>query len=124
MTDEKILTVLDKSEFFEIGIKTDYVKLPNGKRMKIQELSSDQRVDFAKDNADGQGRMRISDNSKDSIAKVVIWGAIAEDGDPLFTDDDRQALREGSGSIVDMVATAILNLSGMGAGAVEAAAKN
>lgn len=124
MTDKNGSAILDKSEFFEISAKTDYVDLPNGKRMKIRELTSDERVEFAKDNADKSGRMVISDRSKDSIAKVVMWGAITEVGDPIFTDEDRTVLRSGSGSLVDLVATAVLNLSGMGAGAVEAKVKN
>lgn len=124
MTKKTGSIVESKSEFFDIGPKTDYVTLPNGKRMKIRELSSDQRVEFAKENSDRSGRMVISEKSKDSIARIAVWGAITEAGVPLFDDSDLPDLRAGSGSALDLVATAILNLSGMGAGAVEAAAKN
>lgn len=117
-------TIVSKSEFFEIEPKTDYVTLAGGKRMKIRELSSDQRIEFAQDNSDQSGRMRISDKSKESIAKLIIWGAISEDGVPLFDDTDRDALRAAAGGPVDTVATAILVLSGIRSGQVEDAAKN
>lgn len=119
-----ITTVLDKSEYFSIGPKTDYVNLPNRKRMKIRELSSDQRVQFSMDNAGPDGRIRITEKSKESLAYLIIWCAITEAGDPIFTKDDLKALREGSGSVLDDVAKGIMALSGMSGDQVESAAKN
>lgn len=122
--DKIIPTVLDKSEFFSIGRKTGYVDLPGGKRMKIQELSSDQRIEFGMENSGRDGRIQISDKSKVSMAKLVMWGAITEDGSPIFTEKDISTLRGGAGSVLDDVASAILGLSGMRVKQVESAAKN
>jgi hypothetical protein len=126
MTDKEksITTILDKSEYFSIGPKTGYVDLTNGKRMKIRELSSDQRVQFSMDNAGPDGRIKITEKSKTSMIYLIIWGAITESGDPIFTKDDLEALRAGSGSVLDTVAQAILVLSGMKAEQIESAAKN
>lgn len=84
----------------------------DGATVRVRGLTSKARFKWARmagKAAEGEG--------PEPTAYLVALCAIDKDGGRLFTDQDADALAEMRGDIIDRIATAVMELSGLGKGA-------
>lgn len=93
-------------------------------KLSIQELSGNERVDFAKRyKADANG-MLDDDAGLQFFCEVAMAGVINDEGAKCLTADEAQTLRDNSVSALSAIANGILELSGVGKAAQVKAEKN
>lgn len=83
----------------------------------IVPMSGKQRQQWSRD---------VADASKldDYYARVVTLCVVDEAGKPMFTDAEASTLADGNGKILQSLVVAVLTVSGLWEGAVDAAKKN
>lgn len=94
----------------------------------VRELNGLQAADFQRRSmslVDTQ-RTQIRDAKElaELSAQVWVWGVIDEDGAPIFTREDNARLTQLPARVLDLVADAILDLSGLSQRALRRAKKN
>ncbi|WP_144149348.1 hypothetical protein [Paraburkholderia sp. BCC1884] len=111
LTREQILSAND--------LTAEDVDVPEwGGSVRITVMSGAARDAF-------QGQMSASDKSISYFHNsLLVATAVGEDGAPLFTVADMEALRTKSAAVVTRVANVAERLNGFGAKAVETAEKN
>ena len=114
--------LLDRKSILTIDdIKTEDVDVPEwGGMVRLRMLTGLER--------DGFGKTLIGKDGKADMTgyrvKLLAFSIVGEDGKPLFTPDDIEALGAKSAAVIEKLFNAAERLSLMGAGDVEAAAKN
>lgn len=93
-----------------------------GGEVIVQELTGDARDEF--DKFLMQCRQEDGIDTRGIKAKLVSLSVVDEDGNPIFTEADVQALGRKSAAALKRVADEAQRLSGLGDDAVEEAAKN
>lgn len=102
-------------------LQTQDVEVPEwGGSVRVRMLSGAER--------DAYGRMLIGADGKPSMdgyrAKLLALCIVGEDGQPLFTPDDVNALERKSAGALERVYQVAESLNALGAKAVETAAGN
>lgn len=92
-------------------------------KLKIQELSGNERIDFAK-RYKGENGILDDEAGLQFYCEVARAGVVNEDGERCLTADDVAALRDNSVSALEKIAQDILALSGVGKAAQVDAEKN
>lgn len=88
-------------------VETAYVDVPQWKgRVKVKSLRGDQASAL---HAIGKDQKR----NKEFLARLIVVGAIKEDGSPLFNKDMVEPLSKRSFAALNKIAGKILELSGM-----------
>lgn len=120
--------ILNRAAILGIKLKRQDVDIPGHGVIIVQELTGAQGAEFQRISmtiADAQTR-QIKDAG--ALARLsalaVMWGAVDEAGQPLFTEDDLPAIMAMGTSFLDALAGPILELSGLDLAAKAAAKKN
>lgn len=117
VTRDQVLSAAD--------IQTEAVDVPEwGGTILVRGLTGAQRDELERFSVDVKGNGRISLKLANYRAKLVSLAAVDEDGQPLFTAADVEALGKKSGVALDRVAEVAARLSGLSSGNVEDATKN
>lgn len=94
-------------------LPTEDVEVPEWSGVvRVRGLSGKQRDSFEASTLVQRGRTMVPDTAN-IRAKLCAWTIIGEDGEPLFTQQDVDALGEHSGAALDRVFAVASRLSGM-----------
>lgn len=98
-------------------IEKDLVTVPEwGVDVEVRSLTGTARADFLASYASGDGEV----NWHNLYPEVLIAHCFdPETGERLFEESDRTWIMSKSGAAIDRVATAAMNISGLGAKAVD-----
>ena len=110
-------------------LKRKEIDVPElGGTLILRELNGTQGADFQRrvlEVVDGRtATIRDANALANLNALVIVWSAITEDGQPLFTKDDIPALNAMGASFLDMVGNEVLKLSGLDKAGLRRAEKN
>lgn len=101
--------------------ETQTLELPQlGGKIYIKSMTIAERMNFEKRFADADGEI----DALDVTVQTVIASACNEDGEPLFTDDDADALKQLPSGVMLTIVQAANKINGLIKTAVEAAEKN
>lgn len=101
--------------------ETQTLELPQlGGKIYIKSMTIAERMNFEKRFADADGEI----DALDVTVQTVIVSACNEDGEPLFTDDDADALKQLPSGVMLTIVQAANKINGLIKTAVEAAEKN
>jgi len=105
-------------------IQTQDIEVPEwGGVVRLKSLTGAERDRFEAGVVRGQGR-NTTVNMKNLRAKLVAQSAIAEDGSPLFSEDDVKWLGEKSAKALNRLFNAAQSLSGLSDGDVKELTEN
>jgi hypothetical protein len=92
-----------------VDIKTEEMEIPEwGTTVTIRGLTGKQRASYFEDQQqENQPLWKF-------VSKLVVLGVVDEDGDPIFTEDDLEAIGEKNADVLDRIAAAVGRLSGFG----------
>jgi hypothetical protein len=109
--------VLTKAELIALR-RTAFVELAEG-GIYVRGLNGRERSLFEQKALSGE-----MSELADIRQRVVCWCALDENGRRLFEDGDLESISEMDGADLETITQAIVNLSGLGTGAIESAEKN
>lgn len=117
--EETKRTILSRDSILGRSVlKRKEIEVPElGGTLIIRELNGTQGADFQRRSlevVDGRtATIRDAAALANLNALVIVWSAITEDGQPLFTKNDIPALNELGSSFLDLVGNEVLKLSGL-----------
>jgi hypothetical protein len=95
----------------------DYVPCPEwGVRVRVRSLTSKKRAEYEKKvTVEVRSRSGVTREMNLQLARewLVIYGAVKEDGTPLFGSEHLEPLRGKSAGVISRVCDAVMRLSGM-----------
>jgi hypothetical protein len=117
--------LLNKEQIKQVSdIETLDVEVPEwGGVVRLKSLTGAERDRFEAGVVQGQGR-NTTVNMKNLRAKLVAQSAVAEDGSPLFSEDDVKWLGEKSAKALNRLFNAAQSLSGLSDGDVKELTEN
>ena len=106
--------LLDRAAIFAAkDIKTERVPVPEwGGDVLVRGLTGTQRDDYEASLVVTKGSNREM-NLKNARAKLIIRSVVTEDGKPMFTEGDLEALGGKSASALERIFTVARRLSGL-----------
>lgn len=118
--------ILSKAEIFAASdLKTETVEVPEwGGAVVIRAMTGTQRDAYE------QSLMKRGDDGKFTVdtdgmrAKLVLYTAVDEQGNALFTADDLAALSGKSAAVIERLALAAQRMNGLASDSVDEAKKN
>lgn len=104
---------LSREDILSAAIKTVEVDVPEwGGKVKVRELSAHEVTTLGIGMVTEDGKVDRS-QVPDMMTQAVVLGAIDEDGERLFTEQDVELLKGKSFDPIQRIARAVLDMSGM-----------